>query len=147
MLQLVLHDQPDGVGVEREALVGRLLEPAEVVQRALAHGGAERPGVAGAEQLEAAAVGARVGERVVDVVQPLVGCLAARDLADEPQLLVVRDVGDVPYERRLQRRELTHQLVIVERSEQRIRVLGGLREGAGECCLARADGLFERCHT
>ena len=63
-------------------------------------------------------LGARVAERVVHVVERLVDGRRPGDRAQEPQLLVVADVREVPHQRRHQRRHLTGECVVVERLEQ-----------------------------
>ena len=56
-----------------------------------------------------------VFKRVVEVVRRRRGSLAS---SQQPELLEVADVREVPHERRLQRRELPRELFIRERFEQ-----------------------------
>ena len=65
------------------------------------------------QERELASFGARVRERVVQIVMPR--------RAQQPELLEVTDVGEIPDERRLKRRELLRQLLVRERFEQVLR--------------------------
>ena len=57
-------------------------------------------------------------ERVVQVVELGRGRCAAVAVPEQPELLEVTDVREVPDERRLQRRDLARELLVVERLEQ-----------------------------
>ena len=100
VLQLVLDDDPD------DELVG--------FRNGLQRRGADlvqiRPGLVRLPGGKLRALGPPVRERVVAVV------VVARQ---EPELLEVPDVGEIPDERRLQLRDLRCQLLVRERLEQR----------------------------
>ena len=57
-------------------------------------------------------------EGVVQLVDVLSDRLATADVAHQPELLLVADVGQVPDQRRHQRRVLPDQVVVVHRVGQ-----------------------------
>ena len=61
---------------------------------------------------------ADVRERVVELVVALLVRRAPPHAAQQPELLEPADVGEVPDERRLQRRDLLHELLVGHRREQ-----------------------------
>ena len=111
------------------------------MSRTVAHVG---PRLRRAEQRQRRPVRARMLERVVQLVDVLPDRLAAADVADQPELLLVADVGEVPDQRGHQRRVLPDQVVGVDR-------VGELhRAGAGPLELLRherAQALRRRVRT
>jgi hypothetical protein len=102
VLVLVLHDHAVDESVGEQGHVGIELDAVEHVERALAHIGIERARADGIEDRQGVALAARMLERVVDVVVEGVGGIGADELADQPQLLEVPDVREVPDEWRHQ---------------------------------------------
>jgi hypothetical protein len=68
-----------------------------------------------------AALAACMSERVVKVVVRRRHCSPSAEPSQEPELLEVADVGELPDERRLERRDLARQLLIRERFQQILR--------------------------
>ena len=124
MLQLVLGNHPD----QEVLLLHELREPVEDL---LAHPPHVGPRVLRREDRELPALGTLVRERVVQVVEPRRGGPAAVAVPEQPELLEVADVREVPDERRLQRRDLARQLLVVQRLEQ----------GLGSLARVLEDGL------
>jgi len=62
-----------------------------------------------------------MSERVVKVVVLRRQRVTPADPSQEPQLLEVTDVGEIPDERRLERRDLARQLLVRERLQQILR--------------------------
>jgi hypothetical protein len=98
VLLLVLDDH-----AEREAA---LLEPPafqrtafEDVEHLVADLADVRAGLGRRQQRQLGPVGTRMLERVVQVVDVVTDRLTAADVADQPQLLLVADVGEVPDQR------------------------------------------------
>ena len=71
-------------------------------------------------------------ERVVQIVELGRGRGAAVAVPEQPELLEVADVGEIPDERRLQRRDLARQLLVVERLEQGLGSLARVLENGRE---------------
>jgi hypothetical protein len=110
VLELVPGDQLDEVRVElREPLDHRLANRAHVRARFVRR-----------EQRKRASLRAPVGEGVVEVV------MLGRP--EQPELLEVADVSEIPDERRLERGELARQLVVRERLQQSVRSLASVLE-------------------
>ena len=123
VLELVLRDHAD------EEVVVELREQPEHGFPNLAHVGARRRRV---EDRQAAAVRPSVGERVIEVVALRGQWGTSTGAPKQPELFEVADVREVPHERRLQRRHLTHEQLVVERLEQRQRSPSRVTENAGE---------------
>ena len=104
----------------------------EDVERPLAHVGDEVARFGRPEQIQGRALGAGVAERVVDVVEARIGRLGRAELAQQPELLVVADVREVPRERRHQRRVLRDEQRIGDRVEQRERASSGCGQLAAD---------------
>jgi hypothetical protein len=68
-----------------------------------------------AEQRQLRAVPARVLERVVQMVDIGPDRLAPAHIAHEPEFLLVADVGQIPDQRRHQRRVLAYEIAVVHR--------------------------------
>jgi hypothetical protein len=64
-----------------------------------------------------------VPERVVEVVEALVQRLVVGEAPDEPELLEPADVGEVPDERRHDRRDLRDQVFVIGGFDKRERRL------------------------
>ena len=104
----------------------------EMIEHArAAHVGRERARLRRSEDAELGALAPGVLERVVEVVVARVGGPRVGDRAQQPQLLVVRDVREVPHEGRHQRRHLPLQLLVVEGLEERQRAIACVAELVG----------------
>ena len=79
-----------------------------------------------------AALAACVRERVIKVVEFRRECAQSADASQEPELLEVADVSEIPDERRLQWRDLKRQLFVRERLQQILRPLPRVLEGYDE---------------
>jgi hypothetical protein len=119
VLLLVLGDESEDEAVPEERVARIEGDPVEEVEAVAAHVLDERAGLAGAEERERRTAVTGLLERVVDLVELGLARVLALELAAQPQLLEVADVGEIPDERRLERRELARQLVVRERCEQR----------------------------
>ena len=73
MLQLVLDDEPEREAVRAQRVVGVEVDLVEHGERSLAHAGRVVASAPGVEQVELAPLGARMAERVVDVVEAPLG--------------------------------------------------------------------------
>jgi hypothetical protein len=103
----VLGDHPD-----QEVIPRKLREPLENLLAHLGHIGAR---VVWGENWKRPSLGALVRERVIEIVELAASAVA---VAEQPELLEVADVRQIPDERRLERRDLARQLLVVERLEQ-----------------------------
>ena len=92
-----------------------------------------------------ARVASRVLERVVQVVEARVRRRCVGELAEKPELLVVRDVREVPAQRRHQFRNLSVLIGACDRREQVEGARTGAREFGGH--RVRGDGLEGGGHT
>ena len=90
--------------------------------------GVERARAAGVEDVERRPIAPRVLERVVDVVEGSDRWGPRRQLAEEPELLVVPDVREVPAQGRHQLRHLPALLVVGDGREQAQRAAARLLE-------------------
>jgi hypothetical protein len=99
VLLLVLDDHAEGepVGQQRPALVQP--DPVQHVQRLVPDLADVRAGLGRIQQGQGGAVAAGVLEGVVELVDVAAYRVAAADVADQPQLLLVADVGQVPDQR------------------------------------------------
>ena len=98
------HAVDEAVGEQRRA--GIEIDAVEHVERARADIGIERARAGRIEHRQGVALAPRVLERVVDVVVERVGRLGVGQLTNQPELLEVPDVCQIPAERRHQRRHL-----------------------------------------
>jgi hypothetical protein len=73
------------------------------------------------EGRQPATLAACMSERVVKIVVLRRKGASSADASQEPELLEVSDMGEIPDERRLQRRDLTRQLLVRERLQQILR--------------------------
>ncbi len=103
MLVLVAHDHAVHEQTVEQWFTRVEVGAREHVERPLAHVGHEVARRVGTEQVEIGALAAWVLERVVDVVEARVRGVARLQLPQEPELLVVADVREVPDERGHQR--------------------------------------------
>ena len=116
VLMLVLHDHPvDEALVEQRAVVE--LETVEDIKNALADVGHVGPRRLRTEQFQLGPIAARVAKGVVDTVE-VGGYARVSDSTEQPLLLVVADVGEVPHQRRHQRGVLAEEVVFGYRAEQ-----------------------------
>src|SRR6185295_873179 len=77
---------------------------------------------------QSSALVASVTERVIEVVVLRRQCASSADASQEPQLLEVADVSEIPDERRLQWRDLRRELVVGERLQERQRAVARVLE-------------------
>ena len=151
MLLLVLDDHAEGEAAlkQRAALEAGLLEdvehpPTDVLDVA--------PGLPRVEQGQAGPFAARVLERVVQLVDRGVeDRLAAADVTQQPELLLVAHVREVPDQRRHQRRVLGDQVALVDRVGEHPGTPTGSFEIAGdallECLVADVVGEVRAQHA
>ena len=71
-------------------------------------------------------------ERVVEIVVVGRDCRASADAPQEPQLLEMADMREVPHEWGLERRDLPDELLVRERPQQGFRSCARVLESAGE---------------
>ena len=98
VLVLVLHDHAvdEAVGEQRIAAVE--VDPVEHLERARAHRGVVVARAGGVEDVEGRPLATGVTERVVHVVEARHRRCGPCELAHQPELLEVTDVGEVPTE-------------------------------------------------
>jgi hypothetical protein len=84
------------------------------------------------QERQPAALAACVRERVIKVVVVRRECAQSADPSQEPQLLEVADVREIPDERRLQWRDLKCQLFVRERLQQILSPLSRVLQGYDE---------------
>jgi hypothetical protein len=128
VLELVLGDHPDdeAVSKQRVSVVDRELwqEP----EHALAHLGHVFTRGSRREDREASTLGARMSEGVVEAIAVRRSAVLSSDAPQQPQLLEVADMREIPDERRLQRRDLRRELVVGERLQQSQRAVARVPE-------------------
>ena len=122
VLELVLGDHPDE----------EVVELGEQREDSLAHIGQVRAGGLGRQDRKPTALGARVRERVVELVvlgreRPAAACAPK-----QPQLFEVADVCEIPDQWRLEGRDLSRELLVRERVEQGLGPLSRVPEDGGE---------------
>ncbi len=122
VLELVLGDHPDE----------EVVELGEQREDSLAHLAHVCAGGLGRQDRKPTALGARVRERVVELVVLGRERLAPACAPQQPQLLEVADVGEIPDERRLERRDLSRELLVREWVEQGLGPLSRVPEDGGE---------------
>ncbi len=136
VLLFVLGDHAEGEpGVEQRRPLQRA--GGEQVEHPAAHLAGVGAGLPGRQQRQGGALGAGVLEGVVERVDLGVHRVAAADVAQQPELLLVADVGEVPDQRRHQRGVLGGEVVVPDAVGER----GGA--GAGGQQLG-GDGLAQR---
>ena len=99
MLVLVLDHHAVDVGVAEKLVLRHELDPVQDVEGLVPDPGDVGAGLAGAEERQADTLGTGVAEGVVDVVEAPGSGTQPRHRFQQPQLLVVADVGEVPHER------------------------------------------------
>ena len=127
VLELVLDDHADDEFVERrfgEACEHRLAHVPEVGACGLRR-----------QDRQPAALVACVGGRVVEVVVLRRDRVPSAVPTQEPELLEVADMGQIPDEGRLERRDLARELLVRERLQQSVRSPPRALEGEGELRL------------
>ena len=118
MLALVLDDEAEDERAPEQRIVAverRLLERA---QRPLADALDVVARRLGAKQRQLAAAAALVHEGVVELLALGEERRHPADPLADPEILEVADVGEIPDERRLERRPLRRELLVVERGEE-----------------------------
>jgi hypothetical protein len=100
--------------------VGADLDLVEHLERALAHVGQVGAQLGVAQDRQLAARLARILDRVVEATELAVQRLARADRLDQPELLEVGDVAEVPGQRAEDRRVDAVELLVVELLDQRI---------------------------
>ena len=120
MLVLVLGDHvvDEAVAQERLPAVGTHVALLDQVEGPGPHGVAVGAGLGEAEQRQGLPHPAGLLEGVVEVVEALAGRLAA-ERSDQPEVLVVGHVGEVPQQRR-------HQDIVLATQD---RLVEGLQDG------------------
>jgi hypothetical protein len=115
VLELVLSDHADDEAVveQRVAVVQRQL--GKKLEHRLTNVAYELARRSRSEDRQRAALGTLVRERVVQVVVVRRHRLPTPDAPQQPELLEVAHVREIPDERRLQRRNLPSELLVVER--------------------------------
>ena len=120
------HQTEPEARVTIEVLAGQGVEG---VQRLVAHGAAVRARVSGRQERQRDSAGTRMDERIVEAVD--VGRQHARPVrvavAQQPQLLLLTDVREVPHQWAHQRVVLATQFVVVE-VDQPQRAVARLRQ-------------------
>ena len=106
------------------------IQPIEQREHPSADVGRERARVVGAEDWKRDALASGMLERVVQVVESRIGGCFVREFPQQPQLLVVRDVREVPAQGRHQARDLT---VLIRRGNGREQI----ERAAPGACAAR----------
>jgi hypothetical protein len=121
VLELVLRHHPNDEPVleKRITTVGRQF--GEEGEHSLAHLLDIRTCCRRRQDRQPAALAARVSERVVELVVLGRDRIPSACPAQEPELLEVTDVREIPDERRLERRDLPRELLVRERVQQRVR--------------------------
>jgi hypothetical protein len=118
VLEFVLDDHPD----DETTLEQRIAAVERKLRKQCEHGFAYPPHIRACsfrlQDRQPAAVGTCMGEGVVEVVVLRRHGTASADPSQQPQLLEVADVRQIPDQRRLQRRDLARQLLIGERFQQ-----------------------------
>ncbi len=119
MLGLVLGDEVEDEAAGRQG-VGVLGEvgPGEGLERPRAHVAEVAPGACLVEDRDLGAAGAGGLDRVVDVLELRVQRRGTGEAPHQPELLVGRDVAEVPERRAQQRRVLAREVLGGERREQ-----------------------------
>ena len=120
------------------------LDPVEDLKRPLAHLGHVRAKLVAAQDRQLVASRARVLDRVVEAAEVAIHRLAPADRLDEPELLEVRDVAEVPGQRREDVRVDAVELVVGERLDQPQRHLARLGEALRDLVLQIGPGLRRR---
>jgi hypothetical protein len=139
MLLLVLGDHPEGEppGDQRGPGEGRRLEQVE-------HPAADLAGVAarlcGWQQRQGGALGAGVLEGVIERVDLRVHRVAAAHLPQQPQLFLIGDVREIPYQRRHQRGMLADKVGLVHGPGQQLGALPGRDQAARDPLPQRLGG-------
>ena len=123
VLVLVLDDHPVDEPVREERVRAIELDPVEDRERPRADGVHVRPRLGRTKERERRPLAPRVEESVVEVGVAGVHRLDAAELLDEPPLLEVADVREVPDERRHERRVLADLVVLGHGGEKRERSL------------------------
>jgi hypothetical protein len=118
VLRLVLDDHPVDVAVGEQRPFGPELHAAQHLEHLGADVGQVGPRLGALEDRQVSAHPAGVVEGVVDAVEVQVVGRAAGDLAQQPQLLEVADVADIPDQRAHDPVVLAVHGVVVQRRDQ-----------------------------
>ena len=127
-----LVDEP--LAQQRVLVIGVDLDLVEDLEGALADVGEVGAELLVAEDRQLAARLSRVLDRVVEAAELAPERLAVADRLDQPELLEVGDVAEVPGERAEQRRVDPVELAVVERLDQVEGALARLREPVRDRC-------------
>ena len=132
VLMLVLDDHVVGVPAATERLlVGKALA-GQPPKDTLAHVGDILVGLGRLEQPELRPLRPLVLAGVVDVVEAALGGPLIVERAQEPELLLVADVSQIPHERREDRRRLHRQILVRERGQRPQRAVSRRLEGEAD---------------
>ncbi len=132
VLQLVLEHEPEDEALAEERVRDVEVDVVERGEHTLAHIRGVGAGCGRAQGGKLRPLGPLVPERVVDVVVGLRERWLAVEVPQEPELLEVRDMGEVPHERRVERGDLGGELRVGDRLEQRLRGRAGALEGGAD---------------
>jgi hypothetical protein len=138
VLVLVLDDHVVGVPAAPQRLVVGEALARQTATDTLAHVVDVRVGVGRLEQAELRSLRPLVLAGVVDVVEPALRGLLSVEGAQEPQLLLVADVRQIPDERREDRGRLSLEIVVRERRERAQRPPPRLVHGGADRVCERA---------
>jgi hypothetical protein len=124
VLLLMLRDHAEREAVGDQPLAGEP-GPLDQVEHAPPDLPGIRPRLGGRQQRQGRALGSRVLERVIERVDLRVHRLPPANLPEQPQLLLIGDVGQVPHQRRHDRRVLADQVVVLQAAGQAVGALPG----------------------
>ena len=132
VLELVLHDHPHDEPMLEQRIITVERQFGEEREHSFADTIDIRACRPRRQDRQPAALAACVSERVVELVMLGRDRIPSAGAAQEPELLEVTDVREIPDERRLERRDLARELLVRERLQQRVRPPSRVLERSGE---------------
>ncbi len=99
MLELVLEDEPEDEPSVQERVLGVEIGVLECLEHALADRARVGPDRLRVERRELGTGASRLPERARDLIVPTVERRVAVQVPKQPELLEVRDLGELPHER------------------------------------------------
>ena len=129
VLQLVLEHQPEDECLSEQGAWAVELGVLERLQDALANVGRVRPRGLGSEGRELWPAVSRVAERRQDLAVRVEHRRLSVEVAEEPELLEVRDARELPHERQLERRNVLGEPLVRDRRQERVGACSGPIEG------------------
>jgi hypothetical protein len=142
VLKLVLHDHAYDETVCEERITVAQLELRQDLQDGRPHLRDVTARVSGRQKRQVGALVARMSERVLELIGLRPDWFSSADAPQQPELLEVSDVREVPDERGLQWGDGLRQLRVGERREQRC-----VRDRACPSAEARSVGDTELSQT